>query len=236
MYSLPEGEGGQGLTSGQRRFVHLVQQQGAAAFHTWQEANEIFARIVHEAVDSGVGSGSGSGAALSSGLARFFFEGRDLCGASGRCGVLHSAVAGLHNAMMVLQQALSNMLPLKPPVGAILAGCPTMAGAALDTAELLLRLVAKWARLAQVVRAGAPSGMTGEKLSQNCSVQRLLISARDCLDLLSVAYEKAPLSEAVLPGTAKEQLKRVGSLVATAVKAGRCMPDIPEQVRRGLAG
>ena len=222
VYSLPlEGEGGQGLTRQQHQFVQSVAQQGAAAFHAWQEAIQLCALLVHAAVDAGVGGGGGS-AAVSSGLARFFFE--------GHCAVLENAVMGLHNSMLVLQRALSNELPLRPPIAAILAGCPAAAGATLDTAERLLRLVANWARLAEVVRAALP-GMDEGDLSEICSVQRLLVSARDYLDMLRAAFQDRPLFEVVLPGTAGEQLKRVGSLVASAVKAGRCIADIPEQAR-----
>ena len=232
MYSLPlEGEGGQGLTRQQHQFVQSVAQQGAAAFHAWQEAIQLFALLVELAVDAGVGGGGGGSAAVSSGLERFFFEGHDLGGASGRCAVLDSAANGLHNSMLVLRWALSNELPLRHPAGTILAGCPAAAGAALDTAEHLLRLVAKWGRLAEVVRAALPPGVDEGDLRKLCSVQCVLLSARNCCDTLKAAFQDRPFLEALLPGTAGEQLKRVGSLVATAVKAGRCMDVVPEQAR-----
>ena len=216
--------------------MQSMRRRGAAAFHAWQEVVQLFALLVKLAVDAGVGGEAGGGsAALSSGAARSFFEGHGLACGSDKNVVLRSAVMGLLNSMVVLQRVLCDKLPLRQgPTSAILAGCPAAASTALDTAELLLRLAANWAQLGRIVKQVRPPD--DAKLSSVCSVQCVLLSARYCLELLWVAFQDRPLSEALLPGTAGEQLKRVASLVATAVKAGRCMGVIPEQARAGAAG
>ena len=229
IHSLPDAEEGRrALTGVQRQFVQSVEQQGAAALCAWQDTIQLFTLLVHAAVDAGVGVGPGS-ASLGSSLACFFY--RPTGSFTLPC-VLNSAVMGLHNAVLILQRAFSNRFSFHP--ASLISACPAAAGAALDTAEHLLHLVAKWGRLAEVVRVALP----GQEESSICSVQGLLFCVRDCVDVLKLAFGKEPRPEVVLPGTAGEQLKRVGSLVATAVKAGRSfnVPDIPQQARLGLAG